>query len=173
MCMRTLLADLRFAFRMLAKRPGFTTVAVLALALGIGANTAVFSVIRGVVLRPLRYKDPGQLVAIWESNPKSTVLREPSSPPNLKDWIDRNQCFSAMAGYTANSAALTDSGDPEMLNTGHVTANYFELLGVKAAQGRTIASTDAENEGVVLSAEFWDRRFGRDPHILGRPLRLG
>ncbi len=171
--MSTLVTDLRFAFRMLAKRPGFTSVAVLALALGIGANTAVFSVIRGVVLRPLRYQDPDRLVAVWESNAKSSVLREPSSPPNLKDWSEQNRCFTAMAGYTLGSSPFTDSGEAEMLDTGYVTANYFELLAVKPALGRAIASSDAEKEVVLLSAELWDRRFGRDPQILGRQLRLG
>jgi putative ABC transport system permease protein len=171
MCMQTLLADLRFACRMLVKRPGFTTVAVLALALGIGANTAVFSVIRGVVLRPLPYADPDRLVAVWESN--RWAAREPSSPPNLRDWSEQNRCFTAMAGYTLGSAPFTDSGEAEMLDTGYVTASYFELLGVKPALGRTIRSTDHDNEVVLLSAELWDRRFGRDPNILGRQLRLG
>jgi hypothetical protein len=166
--MPTLLTDLRFAFRMLGKRPGFTTVAVLALALGIGANTAVFSVIRGVLLRPLPYADPSRLVAIWESNPAAP--REPSSPPNFKDWSEQNRCFTAMAGYTLGSLPLTDWGEAEMLDAGFITANYFELLGVKAALGRTIATSDAENEVVLLSAELWDRRFGRDPNILGRQL---
>jgi putative ABC transport system permease protein len=171
--MRTLVQDLRFAFRMLAKRPGFTTVAVLALALGIGANTAVFSVIRGAVLRPLPYADPAQLVAIWGSNLKANAFREGSSPPNLKDWSDQNRCFTGMAGYTAGSSPLTDSGEAEMLDTGYVIGSYFELLGVKPALGRTIASSDAENEVALLSGELWDRRFGRDPNILGRQLRLG
>jgi putative ABC transport system permease protein len=171
--MRILLQDLRFAVRMLVKRPGFTTVAVLALALGIGANTAVFSVIRGVVLRPLPYADPAQLVAIWESNLTANALREPSSPPNLKDWSGQNRCFSAMAGYTLGSAPLTDAGEAEMLDVGYVTGSYFELLGVKPALGRTIALRDAENEVVLLSAELWDRRFGRDPQILGRQIRVG
>jgi putative ABC transport system permease protein len=171
--MQTLLADLRFAIRMLVKRPGFTTVAVVALALGIGANTAVFSVIRGVLLRPLPYADPSRLVAVWESNLRANVLREPSSPPNLKDWSEQNQCFSLMAGYTSGSLPLTDSGEAEMLDTGYVTASYFDLLGVKPALGRAIASSDQESEVVVLSAELWDRRFGRDSNILGRQLRLG
>jgi putative ABC transport system permease protein len=171
MCMPTLLADLRFAFRMLAKHPGFTTVAVLALALGIGANTAVFSVIRGVVLRPLPYADPDRLVALWESNPMSP--REPSSPPNLKDWSEQNRCFTGMAGYTLGSSPLTESGDAEMLDTGFVTPNYFELLGVKPVLGRAIVSSDKESAVVLLSAELWDRRFGRDPNIVGRQLRLG
>ena len=165
------MADLRFALRMLAKRPGFTTVAVLALALGIGANTAVFSVIRGVVLRPLPYADPSRLVAVWESNPKAP--REPSSPPNLKDWNEQNRCFTGMAGYTLGWSALSESGEPEMLDAAFVTANYFELLGVKPALGRSIASGDQENEVVLLSDQIWNRRFGRDPNILGRKLRLG
>jgi putative ABC transport system permease protein len=171
--MRTLFADLRFAFRMLGKRPGFTTVAVLALALGIGANTAVFSVLRGVVLRPLPYQDPERLVAVWESNLKANALREPSSPPNLKDWSEQNRCFTAMAGYTMGAVPFADSGEAEMLDTGHVTANYFELLGLKPVLGRAIASSDVENEVVVLSTELWDRRFGHDPNILGRRIRLG
>src|SRR6202161_3526779 len=133
MFMRTLLADLRFAFRMLVKRPGFTSVAVLALALGIGANTAVFSVIRGTILRPLPYADPSRLVAIWESNLQANVAREPSSPPNLQDWSDRTRCFTAMAGYVLGDSPLTGSGDAEMIDTGFVTANYFELLGVNPA----------------------------------------
>ncbi len=168
----TLLADLRFAFRMLAKRPGFTTVAVLALALGIGANTAVFSVLRGVVLRPLPYNDPDRLVAVWESNPLAPP-REPSSPLNFKDWKDQNRCFTGMAGYTLGWSALTDSGDAEMLDAGFVTGDYFELLGVKPALGRAIAAGDHGNDVVLLSAELWERRFGRDPGILGRKLRLG
>ena len=171
--MQTLFADLRFAFRMLAKHPGFTTVAVLALALGIGANTAVFSVVRGVLLRPLPYGDPDRLVVLWESTLKANGAREPSSPPNFRDWSERNKCFTAMAAYVPNTLPLTDSGEAEMLNGGYITANYFEMLGVKPALGRTIGSSDAYNDVVVLSYELWDRRFGRDPGVLGRPLRLG
>jgi putative ABC transport system permease protein len=170
--MQTLLADLRFAFRMLAKRPGFTTVAILALALGIGANTAVFSVLRAVVLRPLPYADPSQLVAVWESNAKDSQRREPSSPPNLKDWSERNHSFTSMAGYTLGWSALTDSGDPEMFDAAFVTMNYFELLSVKPALGRIISSSDPENV-VLMSYELWEHRFGHDPKIIGSQLRLG
>ena len=153
---------------MLAKRPGFTTVAVLTLALGIGANTAVFSVIRGVLLRPLPYKDPSRLVAIWESNLKANVQREPSSPPNLKDWSEQTRSFTGMAAYTLGWAPFTDSGEAEMLDAGYVTANYFDLLGVEPALGRAILPGDQNASVVLLSDEFWDRRFGRDPHIIGR-----
>jgi putative ABC transport system permease protein len=170
--MRTLLADARFALRMLRRRPGFTAVAILTLALGIGANTAVFSVIRGVLLRPLPYADPSRLVAIWESNLQANARREPSSPPNFKDWAERNHSFSAMAAYTLGWAPLTESGDAEMLDVGYVTANYFDVLGVKPALGRAISPGDEDAGVVLLSDEFWDRHFKRDPTILGRKLRL-
>ena len=138
MCMRTLFADLRFAFRMLVKRPGFTTVAVLALALGIGVNTAVFSVIRGVMLRPLPYEDPDRLVAIWETNPLAPP-REPSSPPNFQGLERAEPVFHGDGWSTLGWFPLTESGEAEMLDAGFVTANYFELLGVKPALGRAIA----------------------------------
>lgn len=170
--MRTLLADLRFAFRMLGKRPGFTAVAVVALALGLGANTAVFSVIRGVVLRPLPYHEPDRLVAIWESNLKANVNQEPTSPPNLRDWSEKSRSFTGMAGYILGWTPLTDSGEAEMLNADYVTANYFSVLGVNPALGRLISSGDEAGNVVVLSSELWDRRFGRDPHVIGRQLRL-
>ena len=102
--MRTLWQDLRYGLRMLARRPGFTLVAVLALALGIGANTAVFSLIRGVMLRPLPYRAPQQLVVIWESNLKAGTLREGSSPPNFNDWRAQNHCFEDMVGFTGSAA---------------------------------------------------------------------
>jgi putative ABC transport system permease protein len=173
MCMRTLLADLRFAFRMLGKRPGFTAVAVFALALGIGANTAVFSVLRGVVLRPLPYADPDRLVVLWESNLKANAPREPASPPNFKDWNEQNRSFESMAAYGSSSAILTEAGEPEMLNSRLVSANYFDLLGVKAGLGRSFTAGDAEKDLVLLSDDLWQRRFGRDPQILGRQLRIG
>lgn len=157
---------------MLAKRPAYTTVAVLALALGIGANTAVFSVIRAVLLRPLPYQDPDRLVAIWDSNLKANALREPSSPANMRDWIAQSHSFTGMAGSVMNSLSLTDAGDAEMLDTNFVSANYFELLGAKPFLGRTIASRDAESNVVLLTSAIWDRRFGRDPKILGRQIRL-
>src|SRR5580700_10646472 len=124
--MRTLFQDLRYGFRMLARRPGFTAVAVLALALGIGANTAVFSVIRGVLLRSLPYREPDRLVAIWESNLKANAARESSSPPNFKDWREQNRCFDEMAAMAGAQATLADEGDPEVLIGGMVTANFLD-----------------------------------------------
>ena len=104
--MRTLLADLRFSLRISARRPGFTLIAVAALALGMGANTAVFSVIRGVLLRDPPYRDPGRLVAIWESNTAGRALREPSSPANFSDWRAQNRCFEDMSAVSGDRKSV-------------------------------------------------------------------
>src|SRR5580658_7430119 len=125
--MRTLAQDLRYAFRMLARRPGFTLVAVLALALGIGANTAVFSVIRGVLLRSLPYRAPDRLVAIWESNFKAKAPREPSSLPNFKDWREQNHCFEDMAAMAGAQATLTGEGGAEIVIGADTTTNFLDL----------------------------------------------
>jgi len=170
--MRTLLQDLRYGFRMLARRPGFTAVAVLALALGIGANTAVFSVIRGVLLRSLPYREPDRLVAIWESNLKANALRESSSPPNFKDWRDQNRCFEDMAAMAGAQATLADEGNPEVLIGAMVTANFLDLFGIKPAIGRAFTSEDSAKDVVILSDALWTRRFGRDPNIIGRRIRF-
>jgi len=171
--MQTLLHDLRFACRMLARRPGFTIVAVLALALGIGANTAVFSIIRGVLLRPLPYADPDRLMTLWESNFKANAPREPASPPNFQDWSQQGQAFEGMAARSGVSAALSGEGEPELLFGASVTPNYFDLLGANALIGRSFVPEDAERDVILISDALWQRRFGRDPHVLGRQLRLG
>ena len=171
--MRSLIQDLRYGFRMLAKRPGFTAIAVLALALGIGANTAVFSVIRGVLLRPLPYADPDRLVVLWESNLKSNAPRESTSAPNFLDWRAQNQSFVDMAAAGGGSAALTEEGEPEILIGTVVTTNYFNLLGVNTVMGRGFSPEDSEQEVIVISDSLWHRRFGSDPTILSRRVRLG
>jgi putative ABC transport system permease protein len=171
--MRILLQDLRYGFRMLARRPGFTLIALLALALGIGANTAVFSVIRGVLLRPLPFRDPQQLVAIWESNLKAEAPKEATSPLNFKDWRAQNRCFEDMAAMTGGGGGvLTGEGDPEMLYGGAVTGNFFQMFGIQAAFGRVFTAADSEEHAIVISDAFWTRKFGRDPNVLGKQIRL-
>jgi putative ABC transport system permease protein len=157
---------------MLARRPGFTLVAVLALALGIGANTAVFSVIRGVLLRPLPYREPDRLVAIWESNLKANAAHELSSPPNFKDWRDQNRCFEDMAAMAGAQATLADEGDPEVLIGAVVTPDFLDLFGVQPAMGRGFTAEDSQKDVVILSDALWTRRFGRDPSIIGRRIRF-
>ena len=170
--MKSILEDLRYGFRMLAKRPGFTLIAVLALALGVGANTAVFSVIRGVLLRPLPYADPARLVVLWESNLQAAAPRESTSPPNFKDWREQNQCFEGMAAMAGGAAVLTEEGEPELLSGSTVTADFFDLLGVKPAVGPGFTPESTEQDVVLLSDALWERRFGREANIVGRRIRL-
>ena len=168
--------DLSVGARMLRRAPGFAIVALLTLALGIGANTAIFGVIRSVLLRPLPYPHAEQLVQIWEDH-RALGRAEPEwlAPPDFFDWRDQNKTFASMAAYGGFGADLTGDGDPESLNGLSVSGNYFDVLGAKADVGRlfTMSDDDANAERVVvLSHAFWERRFGADPAIVGRRLTL-
>ena len=167
--------DLRFALRILLKNPGFTLVAVFALALGIGANTAIFSVVNSVLLRPLPYKDPERLVMVWEDASKTGHPRDTPAAGNYSDWRDQNQVFEGMAAYSDESFNLTGAGDPERLEGIRVSSNLFPLLGVEPQVGRVFtAAEDQPNTQrvVLLSYGLWQRRFGGDPNIVGKPLTL-
>ena len=170
--MRTLLADFRFALRMSARRPGFTLLAALALALGMGANTAVFSVIRGVLLRDLPYRDPSHLVAIWESNLAARAPREPSSPANFIDWREQNRCFEDMAAVAGGQATVSGQEGAEFLFGAWVTPNFFDVLGVKPVIGRGFTAADSQRDVIILNDALWTRAFGRDPNIVGRKVRF-
>ncbi|HXG65436.1 MAG TPA: ABC transporter permease [Blastocatellia bacterium] len=164
------LQDVRYAIRILFRRPGFTVVAIIALALGIGANSAIFSVVNAVLLRPLRYKNPGQLVWIRETNFAAGIESEPASPPNYTDWRSQNESFTDMAAFANTAAILTDAGEPERIPGSAVTSNFFDVLGVNALLGRTFMPHEdqAGNQRVaVLSYGLWARRFGADPNIIG------
>src|SRR5215472_5614973 len=134
--MDNFLQDLRYGFRMLVKKPGFTTVAVIALALGIGANSAIFSVVNTVLLKPLPYKDPDRLVMVWEDATKYGYPQNTPSPANFLDWKAQNQVFEDMAAYTIETLNLTGVGEPEKLEGQRVSANLFPLLGVEPNPGR-------------------------------------
>jgi putative ABC transport system permease protein len=175
--------DLRYGSRMLRKNPGFTVVAVLTLALGIGANTAIFSVVSGVLLRPMPYADPGRLVQFWETNPLKGWTQATVAPANLFDWQQQNQSFEDIAAYMGSDTKdagmsnhfLTGEGDPERVRGLHVTGNLFSVLGVSAARGRTFTpeETLAGNHRVtVLSHDLWQRRFGGDPSILDQTISI-
>jgi putative ABC transport system permease protein len=167
--------DLRYSLRSLAKNPTFTIVAVLALALGIGANSAIFSVVNTVLLRPLPYKDPERLVMVWEDATERGYPRDTPAVANYIDWRDQNQVFEGMAAVTEASFNLTGVGDPERLNGRRVTANLFPLLGVEPQLGRAfLPEEDRPGAGrvVILSHGLWQRRFGGDVNITGRPLNL-
>jgi len=173
--MGTLWRDARYGWRALWARPGFTVVAVLALALGIGANTAIFSVVHAVLLQPLPYANPEQLVWFWETNPGSGIEKESTSLPNFNDWRVQNQSFSELTAWSRTNAILTGEGEPERLPGAGVVANYFATLGVPPFLGRVFVdeeNTPGKNRVVVLSHSFWNRRFGGDRNIVGRTITL-
>jgi predicted permease len=171
--MRHLLQDLKHGIRMLEKAPGFTAVAVLTLALGIGANTAIFTLVDAVLLRPLPYRAPGQLIWVTEQTPAGDSTGV--SWPNFQDWNRMNTVFSGMAGYRDADLPLDGDRYPELVSGRYVTANYFNLLGIKPILGRTFEPAENMVGGpdvAILSYEFWQQRYGGSPQVLGKTLRL-
>ena len=173
--MDTLLQDIRYAFRMLAKKPGFTIAAVLAVAIGIGANTAIFSVVNAVLLRSLPYKDPDRLTIVLSH--KRDSLRGSGSAAFLDvvDWEKQNQSFEEMAVFRSMGYTLTGVGEPERITGGRVSADFFPLLGAEAIEGRTFRPEEDQRGAervVVLGHGLWQRRFGGDPSIIGQSLTL-
>ena len=170
-----LLHDLRYAARLQRKNPGFTIVAIIALALGIGANTAIFSVVNTVLLRPLPYKDPERLVMVWEDASRHGYPRDTPAAGNYVDWRDQNQVFEGMAAIADTSFNLTGSGEPERLEGRRVSVNLFPLLGVEPQIGRVFTAAEDQpgaQRVVLLSYGLWQRRFGGDPNIAGQSLTL-
>ena len=170
-----LLHDLHYAARLQRKNPGFTIVAVIALALGIGANTAIFSVVNTVLLRPLPYKDPERLVMVWEDASRHGYPRDTPAAANFVDWRDQSQVFEGMAAIADTSFNLTGSGDPERLEGRRVSANMFPLLGIEPQIGRVFTAAEDQPGAprvVLLSYALWQRRFGGDPGIVGKSLTL-
>ena len=175
--MTTLRQDLRYALRWLAKNPGFTAVAIATLALGIGANTAIFSVVRGILLRPLPYTEPERIVQVWEKAERRGQLREeiPFSPPVFRDWRDQNRTMETMAAYTDWTFNSSGGEAPERLRAALVSADFFKLLGVAPLAGRTFTSgEDAAGKDAlaVIASNLWTRRFGRDPRAVGSAITL-
>jgi putative ABC transport system permease protein len=171
--MNTLWQDLRYGLRMLWKKPGFTVVAIVALALGIGANTAIFSVVNGVLLKPLPFEDPDRLVRISEWSQQVPGMSV--SYLNLKDWREQQTVFTEIAATRFNSYNLTGMDEPERLQGRDLTANFFNVLGVKPALGRNFLPEEDHansNRVCIISYGLWQRRFGGDPGILGRVLTL-
>ncbi|MEP7383920.1 MAG: ABC transporter permease [Gemmatimonadota bacterium] len=168
--------DLVVALRGLRRAPAFTTIALLTLALGIGANAAIFSVLRPVLLRPLPYPDADRLVQVW-SDHRALGRQEPEwlTPPDFEEWRDQNTTFSAMAAYQGWGPDLTGSGDPRSLAGVAVSGNFLSMLGALPAAGRLLTPAD-DNAGaepvIVLSHALWQRQFGADPGVIGRPLLL-
>jgi len=171
--MHTLMQDVRYAVRMLAKTPGFSAIAILTLALGIGANTALFSVVNGVLLNPLAYPHSSQLVAIYEGTP--SFDRAPIAYPNFLDWQRDAQTFSSMAMYRNEDYNFTGTEQGERLSGLMISAGFFSTLGVKPVLGRDLRATDDQvgaGPVVILGGGFWKRRFGASPDIVGKSVVL-
>src|ERR1043165_1888907 len=169
----SLAQDLRFGARMLIKNPGFAAVAVLTLSLGIGANTAIFSYVDGVLLKPLPYKHPERICMVWEKPPGSE--RNGISTLNYLDWTHQNTVFEHMAAQRGDSVTLTGSGKPIQLRAAEVSAGYFEIFGVRAALGRTFAADEdqlGKPHTAVLSHKLWKSQFGEAKDIIGRKILL-
>jgi predicted permease len=171
--MRDLVQELRFALRMLGRHPGFTAVALLTLALGIAANTAIFSVVDAVLFEPLPYAEPERLTLVWSRRPDRP--RETVSPADFLDWRAQNEVFEGLAGFAQVSFNLAGDGAPERLRGASVSSNFFQVLGVQPALGSGFerrAAGEGAWQTVVLSHGLWQRRFGGDPGVLGRTVRL-
>src|SRR5215510_4642178 len=172
----SLLKDIRYGLRGLLKRPGFTAIALVALALGIGANTAIFSLVNAVVLRPLPFPDPDQLVWVY-GNIRNGGNRASVSPPDFLDYRNQNKTFEqfAASGTQPMPKNLTGSGEPERLMASAVTGNYFDAFKVSPALGRGFSLENektGQDQVTVLSHEFWQKHFGGDPEIIDKTIIL-
>jgi predicted permease len=174
--MEKLLQDVRYGFRTLWKSPGFAAVAILTLALGIGANTAIFSVVNTVLLAKVPYREPDRLVMVWGINPQEEGGTSPVSPGVFAAWKAEAKVFAGMAASTDDLDTITGAGDPEMVVGYDFSADYFQLLGAAPELGRTFTPEEDRPGGrnvAVLSDKLWRRRFSADPAIIGKPINLG
>jgi putative ABC transport system permease protein len=169
--MRSLFQDARYGWRMLLKKPGFTIVAALALALGIGANSAIFSIINAIVLKPLPFDDLDRIVAVWEKAPGRGAERIEASVANYLDWREQSNSFENLAIYMLWSANLSGIDTPERVRGYQVSPNLLDALGVKVALGRNFLPDEdqpGKDNVVILTHGLWQRSFGGDPNVVGR-----
>ncbi len=168
-------SDVQHALRNIAKRPLFYTVVILTLALGIGANAAIFTVVNGVLLQPLPYPHSERLMMVWTHNPRQGFDKDVGTYPNFEDWRRASQSFERMSAYHGASVTLTGSGDPAQIRGARVTHEFFETMGVGPLQGRAFSSTHGQAGGervVIVAHGLWMRRFGADAAIIGRRIML-
>ena len=170
-----LVGDVRFALRMLFRAPGFSLVAVLTFAVGIGINTAVFNVVNGVLLRPLPYPDADRITMLWMDNRRQGIKEDITSYPNYLDWRNQSASYEQMAAFTPTAFSLSGAGEPERLIGASVTANFFDVMQLAPLLGRVFTAaneTPGQDTVVVLSHGLWQRRFGGANDVLGRTLTL-
>src|SRR2546423_3202003 len=172
--METIIQDIRHGARSLLKRPGFTVIALITLALGIGANTAIFSVVNAVLLRPLPFKNPDRVMMVWERRPNSHAANLPVSGHEYAAWKERSQSFDALALVQPDGVNLTGRGDPVTVSAARVSADFFSVIGIAPVLGR--AFLPGEDQGgtqtVVLGQKLWNQRFGSDQRIVGQTVTL-
>src|SRR5216110_1498832 len=168
--------DLKFAFRQLLKQPGFTAVAVLTLALGIGANTALFSVVNGVLLRPLPFGEQERLVTLWESSPAQGIDQQAVSPPSFMDWRAQGSVFEEMAFWTGpTDFNLVTQDGSDKVRASYPSSSLFRVLRVEPQLGRGFLAEEDPPRGpqtAVISHKLWQEHFGGDPQVLGRSLTV-
>ncbi|HEX8184592.1 MAG TPA: ABC transporter permease, partial [Blastocatellia bacterium] len=172
-----LLQDVRFALRTMRRKPGFAAIVVLALAIGIGANTAIFSVVNAVLLQSLPYKEPDKLVMVWETNPTLQVGFDllPASSANFADWRDQNKSFESVSIIDNARVTLTGTGAPERVAGANVSSSFFDVMGVAPVLGRVFSSEEdkpGNNRVAVISYAMWQRRFGGGQDAIGKSLVL-
>ena len=173
--MRAVGTDVRHGLRLIRRYPASAAIAILTLALGIGANAAIFSVVDAVLLRSLPYPEPDRLVMVWEKRIKENVLTNPVSPADFLDWRKQNDVFENMAALADTSTSVTGDGEPVVVEAGAVSWAFFDVLGIRPALGRTFQPGDeiAGHDRVMLLTDgFWKRRYGGDPNIVGRKINL-
>ena len=172
--MDTILSDLRYGLRLFRKSPLFTVVAAATLALGIGANTVIFSVVDAVIIRALPYEDPDRVIVLWEDGTRVGFVKNTPAPANYFDWRRMNRTFTDMAATRGAVASLTGNGAPEQVRGRATTPNFFSVLGVRPQLGRTY--TEAEDRDgaqvVLISYGLWQRRYGGEPNIIGRTILM-
>ena len=170
-------ADARYTVRTMRRTPALAGAAILTLALGVGANTAIFSAVNAVILRPLPFPNASQLYMLWEENPEKGWYKQIAAPANMLDWKEQVGAFADVMGYTDDfgTATLADGGEPMIVNPAITTGNFFSVLGARAALGRTFTDAETWNTGatvVVLSHRLWRDRFGSDPKVVGRSIEV-
>ena len=172
-----ILADTRYTLRTMRRTPALAAAAILTLALGVGANTAIFSAVNAVILRPLPFPNPDQLFMLWEENPEKGWYKQVAAPANMFDWKEQVASFADVMAYSEafGSSTLTDGADPTVVRPAFGTGNFFSVLGARAALGRTFTDAETWQTGqrvAVLSHRLWRDRFGSDPRVVGRTVQL-
>src|SRR5277367_241528 len=173
--MGTLWQDLRYGARMLRRNPGFAFVAILTLAIGIGANVVIFSIVNGVLLRPLPFPDSQRIVTLWETDAHRGVVRGTASAAEFLDWQDMNRSFQELSGWRALYFTITGGGEPEQIWGSQVSGNFFKTLRVSPVLGRDFTAEDEQpghEQVVILNYSLWQRHYGGDPGIIGKTIAL-